>query len=104
MDGTILDMIEVYNDLDEYILRSEYDVRAFGYDPYNAREFVERWTTDNGPYGIHKVIRVHELSQFHSANSRVWLRTEGLSSIKSYSPGPWVTPLPLRTPTATERS
>lgn len=57
MDGTILDMIEVYNDLDEYILRSEYDVRAFGYDPYNAREFVERWTTDNGPYGIHKVIQ-----------------------------------------------
>lgn len=57
MDGTILDMLEVYNDLDEYILRSEYDVRAFGYDPYNAREFVERWTTDNGPYGIHKVIQ-----------------------------------------------
>lgn len=57
MDGTILDMIEVYTDLDEYILRSEYDVRAFGYDPYNAREFVERWTTDNGPYGIHKVIQ-----------------------------------------------
>ena len=57
MDGTILDMIEVYMDLDEYILRSEYDVRAFGYDPYNAREFVERWATDNGPYGIHKVIQ-----------------------------------------------
>lgn len=57
MDGTILDMIEVYTDLDEYILRSEYDVRAFGYDPYNAREFVERWATDNGPYGIHKVIQ-----------------------------------------------
>lgn len=57
MDGTILDMIEVYIDLDEYILRSEYDVRAFGYDPYNAREFVERWATDNGPYGIHKVIQ-----------------------------------------------
>ena len=57
MDGTILDMIDVYTDLDEYILRSEYDVRAFGYDPYNAREFVERWATDNGPYGIHKVIQ-----------------------------------------------
>lgn len=57
MDGTILDMIEVYTDLDEYILRSEYDIRAFGYDPYNAREFVERWATDNGPYGIHKVIQ-----------------------------------------------
>lgn len=57
MDGTILDMISVYEDLDNYILRSEYDVRAFGYDPYNAREFVERWATDNGPYGIHKVIQ-----------------------------------------------
>jgi phage terminase large subunit-like protein len=57
MDGTILDMISVYEDLDNYILRSEYDVRAFGYDPYNAREFVERWATENGPYGIHKVIQ-----------------------------------------------
>lgn len=57
MDGTILDMISVYEDLDSYILRSEYDVRAFGYDPYNAREFVERWATENGPYGIHKVIQ-----------------------------------------------
>ena len=57
MDGTILDMISVYEDLDDYILRSEYDVRAFGYDPYNAREFVERWATENGPYGIHKVIQ-----------------------------------------------
>jgi len=57
MDGTILDMIEVYNDLDDFILRSEFDVRAFGYDPYNAREFVERWVTENGPYGVHKVIQ-----------------------------------------------
>lgn len=57
MDGTILDMIEVYNDLDDFILRSEFDIRAFGYDPYNAREFVERWVTENGPYGVHKVIQ-----------------------------------------------
>lgn len=57
MDGTILDMIAVYNDLDDYIIRSEFDVRAFGYDPYNAREFVERWATENGPYGVHKVIQ-----------------------------------------------
>lgn len=57
MDGTILDMIAVYNDLDDYIIRSEFDVRAFGYDPYNAREFVERWVTENGPYGVHKVIQ-----------------------------------------------
>ena len=57
MDGTILDMIAVYEDLDEFIIKSEFDVRAFGYDPYNAREFVERWATENGPYGIHKVIQ-----------------------------------------------
>lgn len=57
MDGTILDMIAVYNDLDDFIIRSEFDVRAFGYDPYNAREFVERWITENGPYGVHKVIQ-----------------------------------------------
>ena len=57
MDGTILDMITVYNDLDDFIIRSEFDVRAFGYDPYNAREFVERWVTENGPYGVHKVIQ-----------------------------------------------
>lgn len=57
MEGVVLDMMEVYNDLDEYILKSEYDVRAFGYDPYNAREFVERWIGENGPYGVQKVIQ-----------------------------------------------
>lgn len=56
-DGTVLDMMQVYDDLDAYILRSEYDVRAFGYDPYNAKEFVERWAKENGPFGIEKVIQ-----------------------------------------------
>lgn len=56
-DGTVLDMMQVYDDLDAYILQSEYDVRAFGYDPYNAKEFVERWTQENGPFGIEKVIQ-----------------------------------------------
>lgn len=56
-DGTVLDMIQVYDDLDAYILQSEYDVRAFGYDPYNAKEFVERWAQENGPFGIEKVIQ-----------------------------------------------
>lgn len=56
-DGTVLDMMLVYEDLDEYIIRANYDVRAFGYDPYNAREFVERWERENGPYGIEKVIQ-----------------------------------------------
>ena len=54
-DGTVLDMMEVYEDLDEHIIRCEYDVRSFGYDPYNAREFVERWSRENGPYGVEKV-------------------------------------------------
>lgn len=57
LEGVVLDMMEVYNDLDEYIIKSEYDVRAFGYDPYNAREFVERWVGENGPYGVQKVIQ-----------------------------------------------
>lgn len=57
MDGTILDMMEVYDDLDNHIIDCGYDVRCFGYDPYNAKEFVERWETENGPFGIVKVIQ-----------------------------------------------
>ena len=57
MDGTILDMMEVYEDLDTHISKCYYDVRAFGFDPYNAREFVERWEKENGPFGIEKVIQ-----------------------------------------------
>lgn len=57
MPGNILDMMEVYDDLDHFILTSEYDVRSFGYDPYNAKEFVTRWEAENGPFGIEKVIQ-----------------------------------------------
>ena len=57
MPGTVLDMMQVYEDLDKYIVDNDYDVRAFGYDPYNAKEFVERWQNENGPYGIEKVIQ-----------------------------------------------
>lgn len=57
MQGTVLDMMLVYEDLDEYIVKCEYDVRCFGYDPYNAKEFVERWSSENGPFGIEKVIQ-----------------------------------------------
>ena len=57
LDGTILDMLDVYEDLDNYIQKSEYDVRCFGYDPYNAKAFVERWEVENGPFGIEKVIQ-----------------------------------------------
>ena len=55
MDGTVLDMMQVYEDLDEHIIATGYDVRAFGYDPYNAKDFVERWERENGPFGIEKV-------------------------------------------------
>ena len=57
MPGTVLDMMQVYEDLDNHISEMEYDVRCFGYDPYNAREFVERWETENSPFGIEKVIQ-----------------------------------------------
>ena len=57
LEGTILDMMEVYEDLDNHIMNCQYDVRCFGFDPYNAKEFVERWEQENGPCGIEKVIQ-----------------------------------------------
>ena len=57
LEGTVLDMMEVYDDLDKYINSNEYDVRCFGFDPYNAKEFVSRWESENGPFGIEKVIQ-----------------------------------------------
>jgi len=57
LEGTVLDMMEVYDDLDAFIVESEYDVRALGFDPYNAKEFVTRWEAENGPFGIEKVIQ-----------------------------------------------
>jgi phage terminase large subunit-like protein len=57
LEGSVLEMMEVYDDLDKYIIDSAYDVRCLGFDPYNAREFVERWERENGPFGIEKVIQ-----------------------------------------------
>ena len=57
MEGTILDMMEVYDDLELHITQSGYDIRSFGYDPYNAKEFVSRWVTENGEFGVEKVIQ-----------------------------------------------
>ena len=57
MPGTVLDMMQVYDDLDNHIVERQYDVRCFGFDPYNAREFVERWERENGPFGLEKVIQ-----------------------------------------------
>ena len=57
MEGTILNMDDVYDDLDNHIVEMDYDVRCFGYDPYNAKDFVARWTSENGPFGVEKVIQ-----------------------------------------------
>ena len=57
LEGTVLDMMDVYDDLDNHIVECNYDVRCFGFDPYNAKEFVTRWETENGPFGIVKVIQ-----------------------------------------------
>lgn len=57
LEGTVLDMMEVYEDLDNHIVECSYDVRCFGFDPYNAKEFVARWESENGPFGIEKVIQ-----------------------------------------------
>lgn len=57
MDGSVLDMMDVYEDLDAFIIANNYDVRCLGFDPYNAKEFVTRWEAENGPFGIEKVIQ-----------------------------------------------
>ena len=57
LEGTVLDMMQVYDDLDAHIIEMQYDVRCFGFDPYNAKEFVERWEQENGPFGLEKVIQ-----------------------------------------------
>lgn len=57
LEGSVLDMMQVYDDLDQHIIERQYDVQAFGYDPYNAKEFVARWESENGPFGIEKVIQ-----------------------------------------------
>jgi phage terminase large subunit-like protein len=57
LEGSVLDMIQVYEDLDKHIADRGYDVRCFGYDPYNAEKFVERWVLENGPFGVEKIIQ-----------------------------------------------
>jgi phage terminase large subunit-like protein len=57
LEGSVIDMNVVYDDLDQYIAEKEYDVCCFGYDPYNAKEFVDRWVTENGEFGVCKVIQ-----------------------------------------------
>ena len=57
LEGTVLDMVQVFDDLDQHIDERGYDVRCLGYDPYNAKDFIARWETENGPFGIEKVIQ-----------------------------------------------
>lgn len=65
LDGSVLDMMQVYDDLYRHIDESEYDVRSFGFDPYNAKEFVTRWEQENGPFGIEKVIQGAKTDLIH---------------------------------------
>jgi phage terminase large subunit-like protein len=57
LEGTVLDIMQVYEDLDQHIIDRGYDVRCLGYDPYNAKDFIARWSAENGPFGIEKVIQ-----------------------------------------------
>ena len=81
-DGTVLDMMQVYDDLDNFIMENEYDVRAFGYDPYNAQEFVKRWGDENSTFGVVKVIQRkllfdEQLMQFAMGNCITLVDTNG---------------------------
>ena len=84
LDGVILDLMVVYDELDAFIALMDYDVRCFGYDPYNAKEFVERWSSENGPFGIEKVIQgsrtesvpLGEIKKL--AEDRLWIFDEGI--------------------------
>ncbi len=84
LNGVILDMMQVYDDVDAHITKMEYDIRCFGYDPYNAKEFVERWANENGPFGIEKVIQgsrtesvpLGEIKKL--ASDKLWIFNEGI--------------------------
>lgn len=84
LNGVILDMMQVYDDVDAHITKMEYDIRCFGYDPYNAKEFVERWASENGPFGIEKVIQgsrtesvpLGEIKKL--ASDKLWIFDEGI--------------------------
>ena len=84
LNGVILDMMQVYDDVDAHITKMEYDIRCFGYDPYNAKEFVERWASENGPFAIEKVIQgsrtesvpLGEIKKL--AADKLWIFNEGI--------------------------
>ena len=86
LEGNVLDMTEVYDDLDRFIIENDYDVRALGFDPYNAKEFMTRWELENGPFGIEKVIQGAKTESVplgelkHLAEERALLFDEDLMS------------------------
>jgi phage terminase large subunit-like protein len=86
LEGVALDMMQIYEDLDQFIIDNDYDVRCFGFDPYNAKEFVTRWETENGPFGIEKVIQGAKTESVplgelkHYANERMLIFDQELMS------------------------
>ena len=97
MPGNILDMMEVYDDLDRFIQTSEYDVRSFGYDPYNAKEFVTRWEGENGPFGIEKVIQGAKTESVPLGEIKIMAESDFLFSINRSCRLQWVMPLLWKT-------
>lgn len=94
LDGTVLDMMLVYDDLDAFIIDSTYDVRCFGYDPYNAKEFVTRWEAENGPYGVEKVIQGARTESVPLGELKIFAEQRGLlfdESLMSFAMGNAVT-------------
>ena len=94
LDGTVLDMMMVYDDLDAFIESSTYDVRCLGYDPYNAKEFVTRWEAENGPYGVEKVIQGARTESVPLGELKILAEQRGLlfdESLMSFAMGNAVT-------------
>ena len=96
MDSAVLDMDAVYTDLDDFIQKQEYDVRCFGYDPYNAREFIERWSRDNGEYGVEKIIQGSKTESVPLGEIKNSVKRDILTLIRDYSLLQWVTVLQSR--------
>ncbi|MFQ7396557.1 MAG: hypothetical protein ACLRNW_01845 [Neglectibacter sp.] len=101
MEGTVLDMMQVYDDLDEHIINRGYDVRRFGYDPYNAQEFIKRWTDENGPFGVEVVRQGSRTESVPLGELKSWPESVCRSLTRSRSPSPWEIASPWRTPMET---
>ena len=101
LEGTVLDMMEVYEDLDEFITKNEYDVVCLGFDPYNAREFVTRWEQENGPFGIEKVIQGAKTESVPLGELKKLAEERKLLFDEQLRYSQWVTVSLWKTPTVT---